>query len=201
MSDSIDNENVNSVDEKEEGKYVPKKAYEGVSNDLHKFKSKYRDAEAKATELEQRLKAIEEEKMLEKNQYKELFEQKTEEFEALRNEVQTKEEKYRDTAKRAALKAELGDIRSEYLAHANINAIELDENGIPSKESVLGVANDFREKHAVLIPSKADSSSTALPPTSEPPVSELTKEQLNEKLAKMSHAEKINFLKQVHNNN
>lgn len=200
MSDSIDkNEPVSNEQKSEEEKYVPKKAYEGVSNDLHKFKGKYKDAEARATELEARLKSIEEEKMLEKNQYKELFEQKTEEFEALKNDVQTKEQRYIDTAKRAALKSELGSIRNEYLAHANIAEIQLNDDGSVNNESVLAVANDFREKHAVLIPKKSETSSTSLPPTSEAPISELTPEQLKEKIADMSMDEKIKLLKSINN--
>ena len=55
MSDSIDNPTKEV--EKEEG-YVSKKAYEGVSNDMHKFKSKAKEAEARAAELELRIKAI-----------------------------------------------------------------------------------------------------------------------------------------------
>ena len=53
--------------------FVSKSAYEDVSKDMHKFKSKLRETQAYTNELESRLKALEEEKMAEQAQWKELL--------------------------------------------------------------------------------------------------------------------------------
>lgn len=176
VSDSIDKPEQN--EEQREEAYVSKKAYEGVSNDMHKFKSKAKEAEARAAELELRLKAIEEEKMQELNQWEELAKKRAEELEVLQRQNAEKEQRAQQLAKRTALKLELGDVRDEYLMHANLNAITINEDGSINKESVHEVANDFRTNHASLLPQKAASGSTNAPAASDFEPQEITKDEL-----------------------
>lgn len=204
MSDSISEnqaEVASSDEKKQEDSFVSKKAYQGVQTDMHKYKSQYKEAMARANELEAQLKAEQEEKMREQNQYKELYEQKEEELSSYKNTVHEKEQRYVDTAKRAALRAELGNIRGEYLMHASINDISLNEDGTVNSESVRDVANKFREEHAVLLPKTEGNTSTALPATNEPHVSELRGEELQKKLEGMSIKEKIELMKSLSKEN
>ena len=175
MSDSIDNQ---QEDKKEEG-FVSRKAYEGVSNDMHQFKSKAKEAEARANELEARLKAIEEEKMREQNQWEDLYKKRSEELENLQRENRDKELRYVKTAKKTALRMELGEVRDEYLMHANIDAIQLNEDGSINTESLHAVANDFREKHSALLPKNASSTSTNAQPNSDFEAQEITVDEFN----------------------
>ena len=80
--------------------FVSKSAYEDVSKDMHKFKSKLRETQAYTNELESRLKALEEEKMAEQAQWKELFEKRNSEFENLQNQVEERDRRYMEAVKR-----------------------------------------------------------------------------------------------------
>ena len=66
----------------EETKFVPATAYKEVSSDMHKFKNRAREAEAKANELAERIKAIEEDKLKEQQRFEELYEREKAEREA-----------------------------------------------------------------------------------------------------------------------
>lgn len=158
-----DNSVIENEQKDEESQYVPKKAYEGVTKDLHKFKSKAKEQAAYAAELEAKLKSIEEEKMQDQQQWKELFEKRTSELESLKNEVRQREEQYLTAVKRNALKNELGGkVKDEYLQHANLDQIQFTENGVIDQESLLSVANNFREHHSQLIPVESKSQATGM---------------------------------------
>lgn len=148
-----------------EEQYVPRKAYEEVSRDMHRFKQSAREAEAARVEYEAKLKAIEEEKMAEQNQWKELAEKKQQELELARQELNKKDQLFSSAVKKSALKQELGgNIREEYLSFASIESIELNEDGSLNMDSVRNVANKFREEHGTLLPpAKSDSTAKASP--------------------------------------
>jgi len=194
MSDSIDKEEVQMNEPKEES-HVSKKAYEDVSKDMHKFKSKSREAEARANELEVQLKAIQDEKLAENNQWKELAERRQEELDAMMADVSNKEKRYIDTAKKAALKSELGSIRDEYLAHADINSITLNDDGTVNTESVHEVANSFREQHSVLIPQAEEKTSTSIPAQKHRDLSSMTQEEIINEMRGKSVQERIAIAK------
>lgn len=143
--------------------FVSKSAYEDVSKDMHKFKSKLRETQAYTNELESRLKALEEEKMAEQAQWKELFEKRNSEFENLQNQVEERDRRYMEAVKKNALKAELGGkIRDEYLIHADINSIALNDDGTINQDSLLSVANNFRQTHSSLIPVQQTANVTSI---------------------------------------
>lgn len=157
-------------DEQEQGsateeQYVPRKAYEEVSRDMHKYKQTAREAEAARTEYEAKLKQLEEEKMKEQAQWKELAEKREQELELARKEANETKSRFSSAVKKSALKQELGgSIRDEYLSFANIDSIELNDDGSLNMESLRNVANKFREEHGSLIPpAKPDSTSKAAP--------------------------------------
>jgi hypothetical protein len=198
MSDSISEKEKEVVsNEPKQDDFVSKKAYEGISSDMHKYKARMKEEQARANELESQLKLMAEEKMREQNQYKELFEQKSEELETFRSEAENRRKSYLSAAKKTALKSELGNINDAYLVHAKIEEIQLNDDGTINTESLHRVANDFREKHSVLLPKSSEPTSTSAQAETNVSLGEMTQEQLQEKLSSMSLQEKMEYLKSL----
>jgi phosphotransacetylase len=135
-----------------EKEFVPVKAFKEVSTDMHKFKNRAREAEAKATELAERIKAIEENELKAKQEYQTLYEREKAAKEAIEAERLQEKELYLRSVKVSALRNELGGkVNDQYLSFANIDSIELKEDGTLNSESVQSVANSFRQEHPGLI--------------------------------------------------
>lgn len=152
----------------EQEQYVARKAYEDVTNDMHKFKQRYKAEAAKAAELEAKMRALEDDRLKEQERYKELYEREKKERETVLAQQAQEKARFTRGLKLSALKAELGGkIRDEYLQHANIDAIEMNDDGTLSSESVREIANRFRQEHPQLIPSAAAGSITGQAPAKE----------------------------------
>ena len=165
--------NIDSVEEVQspdvqEKDYVSKKAYEEVSKDMHKFKSELKAAKAARAEYEAQLKTLEEQKMRENEQWKELSEKYKVEGETERAARLQDRAIYIDTVKKSALKSELGsNIKDTYLVHANIDAIEVNENGVIDRDSLLHVANEFRQEHGSLLGTTTGVTATSSAPSNQ----------------------------------
>lgn len=156
MSDSITKEQAapkaeTSKSEKEE--YVSRKAYEEVSADLHKFKKAKKDLVAQINEFKARFEAEERAKLEEKQQFEELYKKAQAEKDALLQQIESDRQQLLQQRRKAALKQELGNIKDVYLNLADLNSIEVNEDGSINSESVLSVANNFKQEHSALIPS------------------------------------------------
>lgn len=176
-----------------EGEFVPKRAYEEVSRDMHRYKQSAREAAAAKAEYEAKLKALEEEKLREKQEWKELYEREKQEAEVAKRKAREEREAYLTAVKKSALKNELGGrIKDVYLTHANIGSIEINEDGTINQESLLRVANDFRKNHGELIPpaSTPEPTATAAPTGRTVATGEKTIDQ-------MSYSEKIAALRNL----
>jgi hypothetical protein len=139
--------------QEEKNDFVPAKAYEEVTRDMHKYKTGVKEKEAQINELKAQLKAQEEAKMRENEQWQEIAQRREAEMEELRTQYSQKSSRFETAVKRTALKQELGGkIREDYLQFANLDAIQMDENGIVNTESLRQVANEFRKQHGQLIP-------------------------------------------------
>jgi hypothetical protein len=172
--------------------FVPKKAFEDVTKDMHKYKSGYKEAVASVNEYQAKLKAIEEEKMREENRWKELYENKNQELEIERKKLSEKEKSVQKSIKLSALKTELGGkIKDQYLVHAQLDAIEFKEDGSIDFDSLQKVANDFRKEHGQLIPSNVNANITG---NAAPTDTTLNKPK---DLKSMSFEEKIQALKEL----
>lgn len=137
----------------QEAKVVPVKAYEEVTRDMHKNKQKAKELEAQVNQLMTQLKAQEEQKMQENDQWKELASRREAELEEVRKLSEQKSSRFETAVKRTALKQELGGkIKDEYLSFANLSEISMNEDGIVDSESLRNVANEFRKQHGQLIP-------------------------------------------------
>lgn len=154
-----------SAEEKEA--FVSRKAYEEVTGDMHKFKTKTKELEAALNEYKAQLKAQEEQKLQEQERWKELYEKREAELEQIRRESQEQSSRYMTSVKKAALKNELGgDIRDEYLSFANLDSVVVTEDGSIDPESLRNAANEFRKQHGQLIPSKDNVNITGQAPSS-----------------------------------
>lgn len=187
----------NEASQPEENQYVPRKAYEEVTSDMHKYKSKVKDAHAKLNEYEARLKSIEEEKLKEQNRWKELYEKEQHERAKIEEERSRDRKLYLESVKLSALKSELGgDVRPEYLRFADLDSIQIDETGTLSSESVKEVANQFRQNHPSLIPSSNDTNITSAPAASSTNVQQGPKD-----ISQMSIQEKMEMLARMKGTN
>lgn len=164
ISDSQKDQAVEDVSTTEEA-FVAKKAYEEVRADMFKHKTRAKDAIAKANELETRLKEIEAEKLAEQERWKELYEKERNEREEANSRLMAEKQNFYKAMKMAALKSELGGkVRDEYLSLANLDAIEVGEDGMLSSESIQEVANTFRQNHPQLIPNEGSANVTGHAP-------------------------------------
>jgi len=171
--------------------FVSKKAYEEVTTDMHKFKANLKAEKAKAAEYEAKLQALEEERMRENDQWKELAEKYKAEVSEVRQEAVQVRQDFNNNTKKQALKAELGLSNDKYLVHANIESIEVNEYGVIDRDSLLSVANSFREEHGVLLQSPAGANPTSVPASSSKP-----QQQSLEDLSTKAKQELLRSLKQ-----
>ena len=171
--------------------FVSKKAYEEVTKDMHKFKARFKEASAAKAEYEAKLKAIEEEKLREQENYKALSENYKKELEELKHSVQSEKQRNNEIIRKNALKQELGNIKDQYLSLVDLNEIEINEHGLPDKDSLLAVANKFREEHSVLIQSTKGGNPTSAP------ASALGLQQQEKSLENMTVEEKLKYLKSM----
>lgn len=188
--DSNDQSSASSESQKAKDEYVKLSSYEEVRTDMFKYKDGLKSERARANELEAKLKAIEEQKLKDQEEWQQLYEKEKHTREQLEHSVAVEKNNYLRSVKMAALKAELGgNVKDIYLNHARLDEMEFDDNGALSPESVQAVANKFREEHSVLIPSNSNNQITNQAPSNGPaPVQDRT-------LADMSFAEKQALLK------
>lgn len=182
------NEGVKTAKNETSEAFVKRQAYEEVSQDMHKFKAKARDAEARAAEYEAKLKAAEEAKMMDEKRYQELYEREKKDKELAVARSQKERELYLRAVKMTALKSELGNVKDEYLTHAAIDKIEIKDDGSLNSESVREVANQFRQNHPQLLPTERGgnitnfSSPTSFKPTGPKTLQEMTYSEKSEYL-------------------
>lgn len=158
MSEVVGNEKdaqkSNEPGKESEDKFVSRTAYEEVSKDMHKYKSTNKELQARLNEMEARIKQAEEAKLEEQQRYEELYKREKEKAQELENNLKQTNEHYVRSVKMTALMRELGEIKPKYLQHADLDSIEVREDGSISSESVTKVANKFREENPELVPSQ-----------------------------------------------
>lgn len=148
------NEPSGSNPKDESSKYVSAKAYEEVSKDMHKFKSRAKELEAAHNEVLAQLKAQEEAKLMEQNKWEEIAKNREAEIQQIKRDLQEKDSRFTRSVKMQALKQELGGkVKDVYLQHAELNSIGIRDDGSVDSETLLQVANKFRQEHGQLIPS------------------------------------------------
>lgn len=153
VSNATANTNTESTssEKKEEG-FVPRNAYEEVSKDMHKYKSANKELAAKVSEYEARMKALADSKLEEEKRFEELYRKEQDERKKAEDALKKTNEHYIKSVKMTALMRELGNIKPKYLQHAALDEIIVHEDGSLSSESVIAVANKFRQENPELVP-------------------------------------------------
>ena len=194
MSENVSNEKEaqGSKESVAQDPVVSKKAYDEVSRDMHKHKAKAKETEMLVNELSAKLKALEESKMAEQEQWKELYHKKEDELQSMQQAVRQKEEALSRTMKMGALKSHLPGIKDDYLVHARIGEIEMTDDGRIDTESLHKVLNDFRENHSELIPKVSQSTGTGT-------ASPIEQGEKQVDISKMSVDEKIKYYTKLKN--
>lgn len=183
-----------SNQEEPKNEFVPAKAYEEVTRDMHKYKNGIKEREAQINELRAQLKAQEEAKLRENEQWQEIAKRREAELEEVKTKYTQETSSFQRAVKRTALKQELGGkIKEEYLQFANLDAIQMDEGGIVDTESLREVANEFRKQHGQLIPQEQANEITGHDTSiqeigSQKKVSEMTSDELLAHYAKLKQA-------------
>lgn len=175
-------------------KLVPSKVVEDYRRDMHKYKSKAKEVSSRLAELEAKLKADEEAKMVEKQEWQKLYEQSEQEKKMLAQRLQDSTNKHLNTSKLSALKGELGgNVSDIYLKKlANLDSIIVSEDGSIDSESLAAAANEFRNEHGQLIPKASTgnitnpASPSNLNPSLEKDLSSLSSSELLLKYAELA---------------
>lgn len=132
--------------------FVPKPAFAEVTADMHKYKAKLKETEAKLNQKAEELEALTRERMEAEKQYKELYEKEREEKAKALEQIKVERKNFLDSHKINYLVQELGGLqRPEYIKHANLNAIEINEDGTVDMNSLKKEADRFKQEHAVLL--------------------------------------------------
>lgn len=182
---------VESGAETEKEQYVKREAYEGVTKDLHKNKSKVKDLAAKVAQLTAEKNASAEERLAEEKRWEELYRKRDSEMKELQDAISEREHNYLEAVKKNALKQELGGkIKDDFLVHAELNSIQFNEDGTLDKDTLHEVANSFRESYPELIPVVNDSN-----PTGPSSPSNFTAEEKVKGLNELTFDEKVKLMK------
>jgi len=149
-----DNQVSNQVEPKasSQDELVPKQAFVEVTADMHKYKNEVRETKAQLIKEREEKETLVREKMEAEKQYKELYEKERDEKAKALEQIKVERKNFLDSHKINYLIQELGGLaRSEYIKHANLNAIEINEDGTVDQNSLKKEADRFRQEHAVLL--------------------------------------------------
>lgn len=135
MSEEIKNSEVKSEEASKE-EFVSKKTYEEVSKDMHKYKRELKEMQAKLAEFEVQKTAMEEQKLIEQNKFKELYEKKDAELKEHLAQKDKAEALLIQERKKFAVNQNVKFKKSDYINFVNLNEIQLDEQGLVVQESV-----------------------------------------------------------------
>jgi hypothetical protein len=155
MSDikgSADNKDTGKQTSGQDDEFVAKSAYVEVSNDMHKYKSELKEARAKLIEKEEAIKAKEQDELAKQKRFEELFNAEKKRADELYEQKNKERQNFLNAQKRSALISELGALeKNEYIRFANLDAIEVREDGEIDVTSLKKVADSFKQEHSVLL--------------------------------------------------
>ena len=127
-------------------------SYQKVLNQRKADQKKARQFEEELRALREQLKAQENAKLEEKQEYKKLYEAQKAELDAIKSAQAEKDRIMVEKEKQSALVKELGGLkRDEYIRFADLKAIVIDDTGEIDMNSVRMEANRFRQSYGDLI--------------------------------------------------
>lgn len=157
--------------EQSESDYVSARAYKEVSSDMHKYKSKNKDLEAKLNQLLAEREAQERSQMEEQGRWRELAEREAKARAEAEMSLQAERQKFVSANKQSAVINKLGGFKKkEYASFIDTSNIEIDDRGLPTEESVEREVNRIRQelpelllaKSTPKLPSEAPSKETSV---------------------------------------
>jgi hypothetical protein len=152
MPDNQDSVQIEAKASSQEEDLVPKKAYTEVAADMHKYKTEVREAKAQLVKEKEEKEALIREKLEEQKRYQELYEKERDEKSKALEQIKVERKNFLDSHKVNYLIQELGGLaKPEYIKHANLNAIEINDDGQVDQNSLKKEADRFRQEHAVLL--------------------------------------------------
>jgi hypothetical protein len=155
--------------------FVPKPAFVEVTADMHKYKSKLKETEAKLNQKTEEVESLNRERMEAEKQYKELYEKERDDKVKALEQNKVERKNFLDSHKINYLLQELGGVsKTEYIKHANLNAIEVNEDGTIDQKSLKKEADRFRQEHSVLL----KNFKLQTPPNEAPKEKQISNEQM-----------------------
>ena len=148
------NENQETPKNQENQEFVPKKSYEEVRSDMHKYKSELKKIQAQLSQREADDKAREKAALEEKQEWEKLYKAEKEEKEKILQAKNQSETKVQQTIKKAAVIQALGGFKNPtYASFIDTEAIKLDENGNVDSETLQAEVDRVRQTHPELLKS------------------------------------------------
>lgn len=198
VTENTENEEVNNeevINEEVKEEFVPKKAYEQTSADMHKFKSTAKKLEAELNRIKVELEEERKAKLEEKGEYKSLWEASEQKLAKIEQEKAQKEKENIIKSKIQHVSDKLGGFKKpEYAKFINLDAVETDEEtGLIIESSLIKEVDRIRQNHAELInvavttrmPSGAASSGASI----EKSLDDMTESELNALIKKANRGQ------------
>jgi len=133
-------------------KYVPKHAYEDVSRDMHKYKTKSKQLEAENNQLVAEKEAQEKARLEDEGRWKEIAEQESKKRLEAESKFSNLQSDFISGHKRSAVESALGGFKkSQYKQFIDLDKVEIGEDGYPTPGSVDNEVNRIRKAHPELL--------------------------------------------------
>ena len=147
----VDNPDISKTGDDED--FVKYSTYKKTVNEIKNLKSKHAEAIAKLAEYDSREKEKEQARLREDRKYDELLNQKDQELELTRQELNRKTKDIIDFTKTSAFLSAMGNakIEQKYYNLIPIDEIKLDESGQIDQDSLVNVVQYFKTEHPRLI--------------------------------------------------
>lgn len=192
MSDSIDNKEVQPQTEQEttnqpeatqEEGFVPKKAFQEVSSDMHKYKNQLREKEAMLNQLLAEKELQEKQALEEQGRWKELYEKTQNQLEEVNTTRQAEQDKFINHHKKNAVLREIGGFKKdEYSNFINIENVIMDENGNIDRASLDAEVSRLKQEMPELLKNVPGNSLPSNAPMNTEVKQEMSKSELKAKL-------------------
>lgn len=151
MIDSINEVEIEeTVEVKEE--FVSKKAYSDVSSDMHKFKNKLKETEAKLNELQAKEEITKKQALQEQGKWEELYKKTQEQLDGVQSIRKQESDKFVDYHKMNAVLNQVGGFkRDEYNKFVDLKNVAMNEDGSIEESSLISEVQRIKQAYPELI--------------------------------------------------
>ena len=144
------------LEAKQEQELVSKQAYVEVRGDMMKYKSQLKEQKALLSQMQAEKDLAAKEKLAEQGKWEDLYNKNQSELEAMKAERIEEKSKFVNHHKKNSIIKELGGFKKDsYQSFINTEAIDLNESGQPTPESVQAEVDRIRQEYPELINSNS----------------------------------------------